>query len=149
MGKVKDILKQKAAAIFSVKPSLTVFEALEVMAGRNIGALLVADEGKFLGIFTERDYARKVALKGKTSRETAIKEVMQQNPVTVTPESSIDDCMKSMSAKSIRYLPVLENNMQLAGMVSIGDLVKYTIVEQRFIIQDLEHYITGNQTETT
>ena len=146
MGKVRDILKQKGTAIFSVKPTITVYEALEVMVQKNIGALLVTDQGKFLGIFTERDYARKVILKGKTSKETAIREVMSENPITVTPDSSIDDCMKIMSAKFIRYIPVLENG-ELTGMISIGDVVKFIIDEQRFIIEDLEHYITGHHSE--
>ena len=146
MGKVRDILKQKGTAIFSVKPAITVYEALEVMVEKNIGALLVTDQGKFLGIFTERDYARKVILKGKTSKETTIREVMSENPVTVTPDSSIDDCMKIMSAKFIRYIPVL-HNAELVGMVSIGDVVKFIIDEQRYIIEDLEHYITGHHSE--
>jgi CBS domain-containing protein len=147
MGKVRDILKIKGTSIFSVKPAITVFEALELMVEKNIGALLVSDEGKFVGIFTERDYARKVILKGKTSKETVIKEIMTENPVTATPDTSIDDCMKLMSAKGIRYIPVL-NNGDLVGMISIGDVVKFIIDEQRYIIEDLEHYITGHHSES-
>ena len=148
MGKVRDVLKLKGNSIFSVKPSITVYEALEIMVEKNIGALLVCDQSnKFVGIFTERDYARKVILKGKTSRETSIKEVMAENPVTATPDTSIDECMKIMSAKSIRYIPVL-NNGELVGLISIGDVVEFTINEQRYIIEDLEHYITGHQSES-
>ncbi|HYC86210.1 MAG TPA: CBS domain-containing protein [Chryseosolibacter sp.] len=146
MGKVRDILKQKGTAIFSVKPAITVYEALELMVEKNIGALLVSDQGKFVGIFTERDYARKVILKGKTSKETLIREVMTENPVTATPDTSIDDCMKLMSDKGIRYIPVV-NNGDLVGMISIGDVVKFIIDEQRYIIEDLEHYITGHHSE--
>lgn len=148
MGKVRDILKLKGNSIFSVKPTITVYESLELMDEKNIGALLVSDQGKFVGIFTERDYARKVILKGKTSRETAIKEVMTENPVTATPDTSIDECMRLMSAKFIRYIPVLFNG-ELVGMISIGDLVKHIIDEQRYIIEDLEHYITGHHSEST
>lgn len=147
MGKVRDILKTKGTTIFSVKPTITVYETLKLMVEKNIGAVLVNnDQGKFVGIFTERDYARKVILKGKTSRETLIGEIMSENPITVTPDTSIDDCMKIMSNKFIRHLPVLQNN-ELAGMISIGDVVKYVIEEQRYIIEDLEHYITGHHSE--
>src|SRR4051812_41591382 len=148
MGKVRDILKKKGNAVFSVKPTITVYDTLKLMVEKNIGAVLVSNEqGKFVGIFTERDYARKVVLKGKTSKETLIKEIMTENPVTVKPDDSIDDCMKIMSSKFIRHLPVMENN-QLAGMISIGDVVRYIIEEQKFIIEDLEHYITGHHSES-
>lgn len=147
MGKVRDILKTKGTSIFSVSPSITVYEALELMVERNIGALLVSDRGKFVGIFTERDYARKVVLKGKTSRETLIREVMSENPVTVTPDTGIDECMKQMSEKGIRYIPVLDKG-ELTGVISIGDVVKFVIDEQKFIIEDLEHYITGHHPDS-
>jgi CBS domain-containing protein len=120
---------------------------LELMVQKNIGALLVSNQGKFVGIFTERDYARKVILKGKTSKETTIQEIMSENPVTVTPDDSIDDCMKIMTTQFIRYLPALQDG-NLVGMISIGDVVKYIIEEQRYIIEDLEHYITGHHSET-
>lgn len=148
MGKVKDILKQKGNSVFSIPPTITVYEALELMVEKNIGALLVTDHGKFVGLFTERDYARKVILKGKTSRETTIREIMHENPVTATPDTSIDGCMKLMSEKGIRYIPVLDNGA-LVGLISIGDVVKFKIDEQRFIIEDLEHYITGHHSEPT
>jgi CBS domain-containing protein len=147
MGKVRDILKKKGSAVFTVKPSITVYDTLKVMVEKNIGAVLVSnDQGKFVGIFTERDYARKVVLKGKTSKETLIQEIMSENPATVKPDDTIDDCMKIMSGKFIRHLPVMENN-QLVGMISIGDVVRYIIEEQKYIIEDLEQYITGHHAE--
>jgi CBS domain-containing protein len=147
MGKVRDILKTKGTSIFSVKPTITVYDTLKLMVEKNIGAVLVCNEqGKFVGIFTERDYARKVVLKGKTSKETLIQEIMTENPITVKPDDSIDECMKIMSVKFIRHLPVMDNS-QLVGMISIGDVVRYIIEEQKFIIEDLEHYITGHHSE--
>lgn len=148
MGKVRDILRIKGSSIFSVKPTTTIYEALELMMEKNIGALLVSDQGKLVGIFTERDYARKVVLKGKASKDTTIREAMTENPVTVTPDSSIDECMKLMTSRFIRHLPVLHSNVELAGMISIGDVVKFIIDEQRYIIEDLEHYITGHHSES-
>ena len=147
MGKVRDILRLKGSSVFSVKPTATIYEALELMVEKNIGALLVSDQGKLVGIFTERDYARKVILKGKASKDTSIEEAMTANPVAVTPDSSIDDCMKLMTSRFIRHLPVLQNE-ELVGMISIGDVVKFIIDEQRYIIEDLEQYITGHHSES-
>lgn len=142
MGKVRNILQSKNTSTVSVCPDSTVYEALELMVEKNIGALLVMDQDEFVGIFTERDYARKVILKGKASKETVIREIMTEDPVTVTLDNSIEDCMRLMTNKFIRHLPVLENG-KLIGIISIGDVVKYIIEEQRFIIENLEHYITG------
>lgn len=142
MGKVRNVLQAKNNLTISVRPDSTVFEALELMVEKNVGALLVMDQESFVGIFTERDYARKVILKGKASKETPISEIMTEDPVTVTPDNSIEDCMRLMTNKFIRHLPVMENG-KLVGIISIGDLVKYIIEEQRFIIENLEHYITG------
>ena len=128
--------------IISVNPKNTVFEALEIMVQKNVGSILVMDEDKFAGIFTERDYARKLILQGKSSKETLIGEIMTLNPVTITPDFSIEDCMHLMTDKFIRHLPVIENN-KLIGIISIGDLVKSIIEEQKFIIDNLEHYISG------
>lgn len=147
MGKVRDILRIKGDTIFSVEPTITVYEALEVMVEKNIGALLISERGKFVGIFTERDYARKVILKGKTSKETLINEVMTENPIYVSPDDSIDGCMRTMTARFIRYLPVMQNG-NLVGVISIGDVVKYVIEEQQYIIEDLEQYITGHHSES-
>ena len=142
MGKVRNILQSKNNSTISVSPDSTVFEALELMVEKNIGALLVMDQEAFVGIFTERDYARKVILKGKASKETLISEIMTEDPITVSMDNTIEDCMRLMTNKFIRHLPVMENG-KLVGIISIGDVVKFIIEEQRFIIENLEHYITG------
>lgn len=143
MGKVRNILQMKGNnSIISVEPQDTVYYALEQMCEKNVGALLVVDKGHLIGLFTERDYARKGILKGKASRETLVEEIMTENVRTVTPDTGIDECMKLMTASYIRHLPVLENG-ELVGLVSIGDLVKYIIDEQKYIIENLEHFITG------
>ena len=141
MGKVRNIIQTKGNAIYSVPSTVMVYQALEIMFEKNIGALLVIDDGKFLGIFTERHYARELALRGKSSKETTIGEIMTEQPVTVTCDTSIEDCMRIMTDKKIRHLPVMENN-QLAGIISVGDVVKYIIEEQKFIIENLEQYIS-------
>ncbi|RNI26489.1 CBS domain-containing protein [Rufibacter latericius] len=143
MGKVRNILANKGHKIYSIEPDDTVYQALELMCEKNLGALLIIDRGRFTGIFTERDYARKVILKGKASKETLVREIMSERPATVTPDTSIEDCMKLMTLSYIRHLPVLEND-ELVGLISIGDVVKYIIDEQKFIIENLEHYITGH-----
>ena len=142
MGTVRNILQTKGNDIYSVHPNDTVFSALEKMVENNISALLVMDHDKFAGIFTETDYARKVILKGKASKETLIKEIMNERPVTVTPDTTMEECMTLMTSRYIRHLPVFENH-NLVGLISIGDIVKYIIDEQKFIIENLEHYITG------
>ena len=143
MGKVRDILRTKGDSIFSIEPSKSVYHALEVLVAKNIGALLVMEGRKFVGIFTERDYARKLILKGKASKETLIRDIMTERPVTVTPDTTIQECMGIMTTKFIRHLPVMENG-EAAGLISIGDVVKFIIDEQSGIIEDLEHYITGH-----
>jgi CBS domain-containing protein len=141
MGKVRNIIQTKGNAVFSVQSGITVYNALELMFEKSIGALLVVDNGKFVGIFTERDYARKLILKGKSSKETLIREVMTERPITVALDTSIEDCMKIMSDKKIRHLPIMENE-KLLGLISVGDVVKFIIEEQKFIIENLEQYIT-------
>jgi CBS domain-containing protein len=143
MGTVSHILRAKANAIFSITPDTVVYEALELMVEKNVSALVVMENEKLVGIFTERDYARKVILKGKASKETRIGEIMTETPVTVLPDSSIDDCMRLMTNRFIRHLPVVKDD-RLIGIISIGDVVKYIIEEQKFIIQNMEHYITGS-----
>jgi len=143
MGKVRNILQKKGNTIYSIDPNSTVFDALELMMEKNLGALLVIENGKFIGIITERDYARKVILKGKASKETLVREIMSEHPVTVTPDARIEECMQLMTGRQFRHLPVLNNN-ELVGLISMGDLVKFIIEEQRIIIEDLEHYITGH-----
>ena len=142
MGKVRNILETKKTAPVVINPDNTVFEALELMFEKNIGALLVMDQEKFVGIFTERDYARKVILKGKASREIMISEIMTQNPVTVSSDTTIEDCMSMMTDKFIRHLPVIDDE-KLTGIISIGDVVKFIIEDQQYIIGNLEHFITG------
>lgn len=142
MGKVKHILQTKGNAIFSVEPTITVYEAIEVMCEKNIGGLLIVDDSRLVGIFTERDYARKIILKGKSSKETPIGEIMTTNLITVDSETSIEECMQVMVSCKIRHLPVVDNG-ELTGIISIGDVVRLVIDEQKVIIQHLETYITG------
>jgi len=140
MGKVRDILNTKGKVVFSVTPSSIVYPAIELMCEKNIGGLLIVENGKLVGIFTERDYARKLILKGKSSKDTPISELMTKDPFTVTPDNSIEDCMNLMTDKHIRHLPVVDGG-QLIGMISIGDVVKTIIHEQKGIIEHLESYI--------
>jgi CBS domain-containing protein len=142
MGKVRNILEAKGRNVFSVEPTTIVYKAIEVMAEKNIGGLLITDHGKLVGIFTERDYARKLILKGKSSNTTTIGELMTKDPFTVTLDSSIEECMELMSNKRIRHLPVTDNG-ELIGIISIGDVVRFIIEEQKSIIEHLEHYIAG------
>ncbi|MDX2048559.1 MAG: CBS domain-containing protein [Chitinophagaceae bacterium] len=142
MGKVRNILESKNHVLFSITPETTVYRALEVMVEKNVSALLVTRNEELVGIFTERDYARKVVLKGKVSKETLISEIMTGSLITVTPDTSIDDCMRLMTDRFIRHLPVVEAD-NLIGIISIGDVVKFIIEEQKFIIENMEHYITG------
>ena len=142
MSTVRNILQKKGNAVFSVSPDSSVYDALETLENKNLGGLVVVENGKLIGIFTERDYARKVILKGRSSKETLVRDIMSSHPIFVTPDSTINDCMQLMSDKFIRHLPVLEND-QLIGVISIGDLVRYIINEKDFIIENLEHYIMG------
>lgn len=143
MGKVRNILQGKPNSAIFVSPDVTVFEALELMFEKNIGSLLVMEQDQFIGIFTERDYARKVILKGKSSKNIKIKEIMTENALTVCSDTTIEECMWLMTNKFIRHLPVIDDG-KLTGIISIGDVVKYIIEEQKFIIGNLEHYITGS-----
>ena len=142
MGKVRNILQAKGNAVYSVEPGVTVFKAIQIMCDKNIGGLLITDTGgKLVGIFTERDYARKLILKGKSSKDTLIKELMTGNLFTVSPDTSIDECMQMMVDKHFRHLPVVDNG-NLVGMISIGDVVRHVIDEQKDIIEHLEAYIS-------
>jgi CBS domain-containing protein len=142
MGTVKNLLQKKGNIVHSVSPASCVYDALEVLENKNLGALVVVEDETLIGIFTERDYARKVVLKGRSSKETCIKDIMTDRPVFVTPQNTIDDCMQIMTDKTIRHLPVLDNG-KLVGIISIGDLVKFIIEEKNFIIENLEHYIVS------
>jgi CBS domain-containing protein len=142
MKSVHDILKNKGHDVWSVRPNDTIFDSLKVMADKEVGALLVMDGDKLVGIVTERDYARKVILEGKTSQNSSVSEIMTDQVLCVNPQQTIDECMALMTDKRARHLPVLENK-QVVGIVSIGDLVKATINEQQVIIEHLQHYISG------
>lgn len=139
MKSVRKILNQKNNHLIKLRPNATVFEALQLMMDHNISAVLIADEN-LEGIFTERDYARKVVLQGKSSKEVKLKEVMTANLVTISPQDSVEYCMQVMTDRHIRHLPVLEFG-NLVGMISIGDVVKFVIEDQKQTIQDLESYI--------
>jgi len=142
MKTVKQLLSTKSAQIFSVSEHTSVLDALKVMMEKNISALLVMEGQQLKGIFTERDYARKIVLHGKSSADTAVQDVMTANPITVLLSDTIDFCMGLMTDKHIRHLPVLEGD-QLQGMVSIGDVVKFIIEDQQQTISQLEHYISS------
>lgn len=142
MKAVSQVLAHKPSEVFSVSPQTTVFEALEVMMNKNISALLVMEGSELKGIFTERDYARKIVLKGKSSRDTPVSEIMTANLITINPQDSIDHCMNIMTEKHIRHLPVIDNNT-VCGIISIGDAVKSIIEVQRSTIEQLETYINS------
>ncbi len=143
MSKVRQILENKGHDIWSSSPENSVYEALELMADKNVGALLVLEKGKVVGIFSERDYARKVVLKNKSSRNTSVAQIMTRDVVRVDADESIESCMNKMSEHRIRHLPVMENG-ELLGIISIGDLVNFVISEQQFKIDQLESYIQGS-----
>lgn len=142
MATVKALLEQKEKGFWTVIPETTAYEALQIMAERDVGALLVVRGSKLLGIFTERDYSRKVVLKGRSSRETRVSELMTISVYCVTPEDTTEQCMAIMNGKRVRHLPVLEEG-HLVGLVSIRDVVKMLIAEKEMTIKDLEQYITG------
>lgn len=140
---VRAILDHKGIGICSVQPETPVYAALEIMSDRDIGALLVVEDDELLGLFSERDYARKVILYGKTSKDTPVHEVMSERPVTVHPGQTVDDCMRFMTECRVRYLPVVDRGAIL-GVLSIGDLVNWTIRRQEEEIHHLHHYIAGS-----
>lgn len=142
MRTVRDILNAKGHDVWSVAPDVTVFDTLKVMADRNVGAVLVMEGGRPVGIFSERDYARQVILKGKTSKDTPVREVMSTHVVYVRPTQKIEECMALMTDKRVRHLPVLEDD-RVIGIVSIGDVVKAVISEKDFIIEQLATYISS------
>ena len=139
---VADLLNTKGRDVWSVAPVTTVYEALEVMAEKNVGALVVVDDDKLVGIFSERDYARRLALQGKRSRETPVSEIMTRVIATVTRSHSVKDCMEVMTNQHVRHLPVLEDE-KLVGVVSIGDIVFSIMSDQDTMIHQLENYIQG------
>src|SRR5689334_22839440 len=142
MKTVAQLLRTKGHHVLTVAPDVSVFDALGVMADKNVGALLVVEERRLIGVFSERDYARKVILKGKASRDVAVREIMTSPVLYVRPEQTIEDCMALMTDKRVRHLPVLEDE-RLVGVISIGDVVKAIIAEQEFLIEQLQNYIRG------
>lgn len=141
---VKDILRVKGSNVYSTTPDTTVYDALEQMAEKNVGALLVLEGEKIVGLISERDYARKTILKGRLSKETAVREIMTANIITVGPEEDLEKCMELFTDKHVRHLPVIANE-KILGIVSIGDVVKGVIDYKEFIIQEQEKYIKGKR----
>lgn len=144
MKTVKDILKVKGSQVWSVHPDATLYEALRIMSEQNVGALLVLEGDNLVGVVSERDYARKVTLKGKTSRETRVRAVMSENPICVDPDTDVEICMALMTERRVRHLPVFDQG-RLAGVVSIGDVVKAVLSEKESLIEQLEKYIRGHR----
>ena len=142
MKTVKDILKSKGHEIWSVRPDDMVFDAVKQMADKEAGALLVMDGNKLVGIVTERDYARKIILEGKSSKHVTVSEVMTRKVLCATPERTVDECMALMTDSRTRHLPVVDHK-RVVGVISIGDLVKAMISEQKMLIDQLQHYISG------
>jgi len=144
MPHVRDLLNNKSKEIQKISPDSTVYEALKLMSEKEIGALIVMEGEKVMGIISERDYARKIILFGKTSKETMIREVMSSNLIRVTPETSVEDCMILMTGKHVRHLPVFEQE-KFVGIISIGDVVKSIISNKEALINQLSDYISGSK----
>jgi len=139
---IKELLRKKSGDIWSISPQASAYQALELMAQKDVGALLVIENNKLVGIFSERDYARKVILKGKASKETAVSELMTKSVYYVTPDNTLEEAMALMTSKHIRHLPIM-NQGKLVSIVTLGDVVKRIISEQKLTIDELENYLTG------
>ncbi len=139
---VKQLLDAKGHHVWTIGPDASVYEAIKMMAEKEVGALVVADAGRPVGIISERDYARKVILQGRSSQATAVKDIMTTAVICAHLDQTVEECMAVMTERRIRHLPVVERE-EVVGMISIGDLVKAIIAEQQFVIKQLEHYITG------
>ena len=142
MRTVRDILRAKGHKVYSISPEATVYEALKLMAKKNVGSILVFEEKKLVGMISERDYSRKTILQGRLSKETAVNEIMTTAMVTVHPDDDIEECMELFTDKHVRHLPVIEKG-KVVGIVSIGDIVKSIIDYKDFIIEEMENYIKG------
>ncbi|HEY6168873.1 MAG TPA: CBS domain-containing protein [Verrucomicrobiae bacterium] len=142
-GTVGEILRTKGATVWSIPPTTTVFDAIKCMADRDVGALPVVDGNQVVGILSERDYTRKVVLQGKSSKQTSVGEIMSRDPQIATPNSTVEECMALMTQKRVRHLPVVADG-KLVGIVSIGDLVKWTISAQDAALKQMENYISGS-----
>lgn len=143
MKKIQHFLNEAKQKLIAVSPDDRVYFALTRLAENNLSSVLVLDNGKLVGIFSERDYARKVTLKGKNSQTATVKEVMTANLITMRPDQTIAECMQIMTERHIRHLPIVDNDEKLVGIVSIGDVVKETMEEQRRMIEELQRYIAG------
>ncbi|MBF0385071.1 MAG: CBS domain-containing protein [Candidatus Omnitrophica bacterium] len=143
MSTVRQLLQEKGFQIWLVSPSASIYEALQLMADKDTGAVLVMEEGKLLGILSERDYARKVVLMGKSSKDTKVKEIMTKEVITTSADKSIVDCMEAMTKYHIRHLPVVESG-KVVGIVTIRDVVRKLVSEQEYTIKELEEFISGN-----
>ena len=144
-GTIDAILSQKSGEVWSVSPDALVYDAIAMMAEKNVGALVVVENGRLVGIVSERDYTRKVMLRGKRSRETQVREIMSTQLTTVSPKESVDECLRFMTEKRIRHLPVVTDG-EIRGVISIGDLVKHVISVQSATLDHLERYISGGFT---
>ena len=144
MFTVRDILREKGDQVFAISPDASVYEALKEMEAKNVGALLVFEGKALVGIISERDYARKIILRQKHSQNTPVRDVMTTEMLTVTPDKRLDECMQLITDKRIRHLPVIENEA-VAGVISIGDIVKGIIEHKEFVIEQLERYIKGHR----
>ena len=143
---VSELIQSKGNTVWTVTPETTVFESIQLMAEKNVGALVVTRDGKMVGVMSERDYTRKVILKGKSSKTTPVSEILSEKVVSVVPETTVQECLQLMTRSRIRHLPVLRGD-ELVGIVSIGDLVNWVIQAQSSTIQQLETYISGYPTE--
>jgi len=143
VGTVDALLKEKGSTVYSIAPEATVFDAITMMSEKNIGALLVFENQRLIGIISERDYTRKVALKGKASKQTPVREILSERLVTTPPDATIEECLVAMTEHRIRHLPVVRGETVL-GVVSIGDLVNFVISSQHATIQQLQGYISGS-----
>lgn len=141
-GTISEILGHKGSSVWTISPDATVFEAIQMMANKNIGAVLVTEQDRLVGILSERDYTRKIAIKGKSSKDTKVREILSPHVVHATPAHTIEECMRLMTEHRVRHLPVLSEN-KIAGVVSIGDLVNWIISAQTSTIRQLETYISG------
>ncbi|MGA8030599.1 MAG: CBS domain-containing protein [Bryobacteraceae bacterium] len=143
LDSVSAILKQKGGQVWSIAPDATVYDALETMADKEIGALPVIENGKIIGVLSERDYARKIILKGRSSRATKVREIMNAPAVTIAPDCTTDEAMRIVTEQRVRHLPVIDDSGLVLGVVSIGDLVKWIITSHEKTIEQLESYISG------
>jgi CBS domain-containing protein len=141
-GSINEILEHKGSAVWTIAPDATVFEAIQMMSDKNIGAVLVTEREKLVGIISERDYTRKVAIKGKSSKELKVRDIITDRVLSVTPNHTVEECLRLMTERRVRHLPVLDGE-KIIGLVSIGDLVNWIISAQSTTIQQLETYISG------